>query len=149
MSKAKKLRALSTIQIEKYFQTWNVNALCVPIALLEPVNNGKYIVNLDPNPEGTGTHWTALCVHGSHYIYFDSFGAPPPTAIINSARKNNKFVAWNNFIVQDYNSDACGYYCLLFILLMSKNPSVNSFNEFINSFNDNTQDNESMLNKIF
>ena len=39
------------------------------------------IINLD-KVNGKGTHWTALHINQPNATYFDSFGMPPPTNIL-------------------------------------------------------------------
>ncbi len=79
--------------------------------------DGVYVINLQSSNQkthdgnGGGTHWVSLLVHGNRAFYFDSFGFPPPTAVL-------KFTAGINTIsfpyqVQPFESDLCGHYDLL------------------------------------
>lgn len=49
-----------------------------------------------------GSHWTLLFED----LYFDSFGCPPTTAVAP------RVSVWNNTAYQDFNSSACGFYCI-------------------------------------
>ena len=104
-------------------------------------DDGFYIVNLDKTT-GQGTHWTCLYYHPLKSYYFDSFGFVPPEEIENIIIPYNH----NNKDIQDYNSDACGYYCIAFIkFLHSKIDKQMAFNEFILLFSKKTTDNDNIL----
>jgi hypothetical protein len=47
------------------------------------IKDGNYIINLQSSTQGDGTHWTALIIRNDTALYFDSFGAPPSTEIID------------------------------------------------------------------
>ena len=52
----------------------------------------------------------------------------------------------NNKDIQDYNSDACGYYCIAFIkFLNSKINKRLAFIEFIRLFSNKSTDNDNIL----
>ena len=52
----------------------------------------------------------------------------------------------NNKDIQDYNSGACGYYCIAFIkFLHSKTNKEMAFDEFIRLFSKKTTDNDNIL----
>lgn len=143
------LTALSSLQVSNYLQSVGVDGSVVMIKDLKQPLDRNYVVNMDPDVNGPGTHWTGLVVTSSNFLYFDSFGAPPPLHIVSLARSVGVPILWNNFIVQDINSDACGYFCVLFLLAMKSNPSSRTFNAFVNKFHDNTADNEQILRDIF
>ena len=67
-----------------------------------------------------GTHWVAIYVneHGEG-IYFDSFGLPPFIEHhIKRIRNNCRIYRWNNRQIQNYTSDVCGHYCVMFLHIM-------------------------------
>lgn len=145
-----KLSALSSLQVQNYLRLLEVNGEVVMINDLNILAPGQFtVVNIDPTPNGEGTHWTAIVVNKSRLLYFDSFGAPPPVKIVTLARNAGLPILWNNFIIQDFNSDACGYYCVLFLWAMKTKQSVASYNAFINTFYDDTQQNERIMLNIF
>ena len=145
-----KLTALSSLQVANYLQLLDVDGDIFMIADLPQFVTGQCIVvNIDPTENGAGTHWTAFLVGSSNVFYFDSFGAPPPLKIVSLARNAGLPIFWNNFIVQDINSDACGYYCVLFLYEMQSRPSKATFNAFVNKFHDNTLQNEHIVFHIF
>ena len=74
---------------------------------------GKFILNLDS--EGGGTHWVALNIHHKPHCcdntYFDSFGLPPPTGVLELWPE----IKFNADRIQAIRSEGCGWYCLYFI----------------------------------
>jgi hypothetical protein len=103
--------------------------------------DGFYIINLDKS-SGRGTHWTSLYYHPLKSYYFDSFGFIPPEEIEELIIPYNH----NNKEIQDYKSDACGYYCIAFIkFLNDKQNKEMAFNEFIRLFSKKTTDNDNIL----
>ena len=104
-------------------------------------DDGFYIINLDKST-GTGTHWTCLYNHPLKSYYFDSFGFVPPEEIEEVIMPYDN----NNKDIQDYNSDACGYYCIAFIkFLNSKINKRLAFIEFIRLFSNKSTDNDNIL----
>jgi len=113
-----------------------------------PIEDGNYIINLDDN---IGSHWTALNINKNKGIYFDSFGCVPPQNVISFVKQkpNIKF-GYNNFIIQDLESEKCGFYCIAFLLFLnrSKNKDIyKATNDFIQLFKDNTLENDEILKK--
>ena len=113
-----------------------------------PIENGNYIINLDDN---IGSHWTALNINKNKGIYFDSFGCVPPQNVISFVKQkpNIKF-GYNNFLIQDLESEKCGFYCIAFLLFLnrSKNKDIyKATNDFIQLFKDNTLENDEILKK--
>jgi hypothetical protein len=112
------------------------------------IENGNYIINLD---DDIGSHWTALNINKNKGIYFDSFGCMPPQNVISFVKQkpNIKF-GYNNFIIQDLESEKCGFYCIAFLLFLnrSKNKDIyKATNDFIELFKDNTLENDEILKK--
>jgi len=103
--------------------------------------DGFYIINLD-NSNGKGTHWTALYFHPLTSFYFDSFGFVPPEEIEGVIRP----FEYNDNDIQDYNSSACGWYCLAFIkFLHNKQNKKESYKQFIRMFKGKTIENDDIL----
>ena len=108
-------------------------------------NDGFYIINLD-NSNGNGTHWTALYFQGNplNSYYFDSFGFVPPLEV----EQKIKPYLYNDADIQDFNSEACGYYCLAFIkVLHDKNNIELAFRQFLQLFSNKTTENDNILEK--
>jgi len=117
------------------------------------IKDGNYIINLQSSTQGDGTHWTALIIRNDTALYFDSFGAPPSTEIIDFVKKRkNIHLAFNNEIIQDLKSSNCGYYCLALILYVKHHasiPLVQSAENFTRLFADDTKKNDGILRHFF
>jgi len=119
--------------------------------------NGKYIINLQDkyNSAGyrnLGSHWIAMIVHCDIGFYFDSFGLHPPNSIQSYLNKHTRIWYWSKRQIQDIQATTCGYYCLAFLRYMDeahqKGTSMKqSFQEFVNMFDDDTMRNNSILLK--
>ena len=106
-------------------------------------DGGFYIINLDTS-NNNGTHWTALYFHPLQSYYCDSFGFVPPLEV----EQRIKPYLYNNKDIQDFNSEACGYYCLAFIkFLYDKNDKELAFKEFLKMFGKKTIENDNILKK--
>lgn len=120
------------------------------------VDNGFYIINNQDSSEGNGTHWTALFLSKNISFFFDSFGCSPSVEIVKFVKRfKSKHLYYNNFIIQDLKSDNCGYYCIAFILFIERNKKGNynnlleTIDEFINFFDDDTIRNDRILEALF
>ena len=101
--------------------------------------NKSYIINLeDEYNEGgalnSGSHWTCLQVNKypngkMQGIYFDSFGSPAPTEILETFKRTTgqSHMPHNTKDIQSLMSNACGWYCCAFL-------------HFINNFSHRTKD---------
>ena len=104
---------------------------------------GFYIINLD-NSNGNGTHWTSLFYHPLNSYYFDSYGFVPPLEVEKKIRP----YIYNDADIQDFNSEACGYYALAFIkFLYDKSNKEVAFRQFLQLFRNNTKENDDILKK--
>lgn len=148
----------STTNIElfdmaKFYKINNLTAVCQKDKLImyPLINNSFYIINSQDSTEGSGTHWTCLFLNKNHSYFFDSYGASPSNSIVDYCKKFTKRLHYNNYIIQDLDSDNCGYYCIGWMLFMVNNTKANYsnfqpiMNDFINAFNDDTKDNDRIL----
>lgn len=109
------------------------------------------VLNLDVS-SGSGTHWTALHkMNEKVYVYFDSFGMPPPNNVINfmtvdKGRRSDLFHTNNK--LQDDSSILCGYFVCYFLYYMNKAVNADPY-EFINKFSSKTKENDKIINKFF
>lgn len=113
------------------------------------LNNGFYILNIGTQSSG-GTHWTGLHKSREGFTYFDSFGAPPPLEVEKAVKRK---YAFNNWVVQDIGSNACGYYVLAFGKHMQQKPpgmgDSDWANDFVNYFGEDTKLNEKVIKQYF
>jgi hypothetical protein len=112
--------------------------------------SGLTFYNLDHTHSGSvGTHWTASVANGKDCLYFDSFGFPPTVEIEQFIKTRFPVYHYNKKEIQDYYSEKCGTYCLLFGYEMNKGGRLDVlFNKFIKLFTDNTLHNEQVLNRF-
>jgi len=83
-------------------------------------------MNLD-DTSGDGTHWVAWCKHGDKKWYFDSFGLPPPTELINYLGD----VFYPTEHIQQRQAVIGGHLCLCVLKEMQKGKRLQ---EIINNF---------------
>jgi len=115
-----------------------------------PENNllGEYIVNLDSSHKNRGgTHWCALIVDRNFTLFMDPFGLPPANEIKEFIQKRVKAYYWNNEIIQNIDSILCGYYCIGCIYASMTRNRLQSVQDWINMFKDNTEYNDKILQK--
>ena len=101
--------------------------------------NGNYIINLD-DTGNDGTHWTSLIIKKNVSFYYDSYGCPPPEQIIEFCKRGKKqHLYYNTRVIQDLESELCGFYCLAFLKYVNNcKDLLKSSNDFSNMF-DNTE----------
>jgi hypothetical protein len=114
----------------------NINQITTKDNFKGMVKNGFYIANLD-NVYGPGTHWTCFYCVNKIVVYFDSFGLSPPKDIVKFCK--GKTIIYNTDQIQHIDSQACGYYCLAFIVYFNKIPkqylkTVKQLGYFVNIF---------------
>jgi len=82
----------------------------------KPQKEMYLILNLENENQG-GTHWVCVCNKPDYpYIeYFDSFGMPMSDQVEEYMGKSGKLVAGNTNEIQNYKSQACGYYCINYL----------------------------------
>ena len=106
---------------------------------LKSSNHFSIIVNLSSYNE-PGTHWVAIYRKDSYLVYFDSLGLPPIVRDVELFLRNiNPNYETNVFEYQCFSSAMCGFYVILFVLLMEKGFS---FHKFRNLFTNNCKRND-------
>ncbi len=111
--------------------------------LPELIKDKFYIVNLQDHDEGGGTHWTCFYYnYPSTSIYFDSYGFIVPRDV----QKLISPYVFNEKDIQDFNSSACGWYCIAFIkFLHNKTDKEEMFKTFLKLFKLETIKNDKIL----
>jgi len=146
---------LTNFQLEDMCKYYNVPLLGVVMKneLPTTVKDGNYILNLQSAPEG-GSHWFPLTINGKESFIMDSFGAPPVLEVEKYVkRRKGCRLGYNNQIVQDMNSNNCGYYSFGFLLYLKNNLKTNQSiygcaDEYIRNFVDDTRKNDAILAKL-
>lgn len=115
---------------------------------------GNYIINLQSDNEGNGTHWCALIIRGYNSFYYDPYGAYPTQEVQTFCKRLPKScLAFSNQIIQDIESDLCGYFCIACIMYMKNTDTNNIYNYaenyFTLFFKDDTKMNDDILRKFF
>lgn len=105
---------------------------------------GGYVINMQGFNQGDkkGTHWVALAVLPRNSIYFDSFGEPPPLDVQKFVPQNSTMY-WSNKMVQDLNSQGCGYFALYFLARVASGESLRKLRSRFHL--DNLPSNDSIL----
>ena len=114
--------------------------------LPELIKDKFYIVNLQDHDEGGGTHWTAFYYnYPSTSIYFDSYGFIAPRDV----QKRITPYIFNDKDIQDFNSSACGFYCIAFIkFLHDKTDKEQMYKTFLKLFKLETIKNDKILQEL-
>ena len=141
------LKTTNNIQLEEYANKMGLplNNILMRDEMNKLKDNGFYIINLDDS-DGNGTHWTALYFNDNalNSCYFDSYGFVPPLEV----EEKIKPYVYNDADIQDFNSEACGYYALAFIkFLYDKSNKEVAFRQFLQLFKNNRKENDDILNK--
>ena len=114
--------------------------------LRELIKGKFYIVNLQDHDEGNGSHWVAFYYnYPSTSIYFDSYGFIAPRDV----QKRITPYIFNDKDIQDFNSSACGFYCIAFIkFLHDKTDKEQMYNTFLKLFKLETIKNDKILQEL-
>ncbi len=92
-----------------------------PMDRLPSRQRGAYVINMD-NHDEPGSHWIAVFDDGS-VEYMDSYGQPP------FHEQCLKFLgsdySYNTIPLQQQFSNACGFYCIYYLLQRARGFSAN------------------------
>lgn len=104
-----------------------------------------------------GNHWLAVFMDKEHALFFDSFGHSPTLEIEKFIEKHvDRSWDYNKVKMQPYNSDKCGAYSSVFLILCAQgynltqiNSKFSKHNSFLNDmFLENMVHNEGCINKF-
>jgi hypothetical protein len=109
---------------------------------------GDYVINMEDDDAGNGTHWVFCKITEGKGLYFDSFGVYPPEDVKKFIKPMK--IMFSERQIQDLKSDMCGYYCsaLAYYLKHDTNPKKSledNFYDFLDMFSDNTKKNDKIL----
>jgi hypothetical protein len=139
------LPALYDYQINDVFNMCKNYGGCISRLSLKQSDAKKhkfYILNMDANPNGFGTHWVILWNCNKKYVFYcDSFGAPPAENVVKFMKETGKECLYNDMMLQDMNSSSCGWFCvyILLKLLNHENPADILLRDFTINPNQNEQ----------
>ena len=138
---------LSNIDLENY-----ASKLKLPLVgvfnkdQLPRIQVGSYYINMQDADDGPGTHWVLLkIIDKKNVFYFDSFGAPPPQEVLDFVKVS---IPYSNRIIQDIDSDKCGYYVLAcddYMSHIKRKDMREQFDDFLNMFVYDSKRNDNIL----
>jgi hypothetical protein len=110
------------------------------------IKTSAYVINTDEHYK-QGQHWVAIFYTKKRTCeFFDSFGMGPEFYGLDKfISKTSNSCITNNIALQSFISEYCGYYCILFILLRSRNIS---FNKFLNYFGVDSIENDLKIKNL-
>lgn len=82
---------------------------------------GFYVINMEDNDAGNGTHWVLTQEKNGGSIYMDSFAVPPPLDVLNYFTHPMETLSHQ---LQDLDSDRCGYFCQYYMKQLSLGRSM-------------------------
>lgn len=103
-----------------------------------------FIINTDRKRD-PGTHWLAFYVSGQKGEFFDSYGRKPSFysgGFSDFFAVNNLTLQYNDKRLQSKDSNACGYYCIYYLINRCREVPMN---EIIRSFSDDLNNNDAFV----
>jgi hypothetical protein len=116
-------------------KTKNIYDGCHPCDNLPYIKNFPRAIISNLQPESMrGNHWVGIYLISEYKVlYFDSLGSKPNKCITQYFKKYNyKTIIYNNFRFQNFLSDTCGAFAIMFIYYLANKPDQNSFERFLN-----------------
>ena len=144
---------LTNYDLEELCDFYNVplRGIYMKDMLPKKLQNGNYIINLESSNGGrnSGTHWTCLIVNNKNTMFYDPYGAPPSVEIRDFVKqRKNTHLGFNNWVIQDLQSENCGYFVLSFLIYTSPKKHTNMYikaNHYLNHFVDDTRKNDGIM----
>lgn len=103
---------------------------------------GNYVINMEDDDAGDGSHWVGLRVEPKIAYYFDSFGVNPPRDVTRFVRRP---LAWAEKQIQHLESPNCGFYTLFFLKCLHDGMLPN---DILNLFDVNSRENDKKLETL-
>lgn len=125
----KKLRELSDKDIDAVFQNdpgygGSVSKDRLPSSLPKKF----YVVNMQNENDGSGTHWILLDNRNPKTVVFsDSMGEVPPRSVKTLMTKTHKPQTINKFQLQPIGSSSCGWWCIMTAQALAKGMPLSDF----------------------
>ena len=90
---------------------------------LKHLTKFSIVCNLS-NENEDGSHFVAIIVLPTYVLYIDSFGLPCVTeSVCKFLSLLNKPIYHNSKQIQDFSSNYCGFYCMMYVLYFDKERS--------------------------
>lgn len=139
-----KQNGLSNIDIQGLCKKLKIklNEICMKDELrIEDMYNGGYIINL-ANHNQSGTHWVCFQKIDNTIYYCDSYGVVAPQNQVDLFANLSYKLYYNKVQVQDFSSNFCGLFCVLFLYIIQNNLNnpTEACKLFVKVFNTNKKD---------
>jgi hypothetical protein len=105
-------------------------------------NNACFIINLEADNNGGGTHWIGIYRNRKTIYYCDSFGTPVPQNQFELFHNNGYNIYQSTKMIQDVHSSCCGWFAALFVTLMGNltdRPPMQRFEHYQQQFDGSNQ----------
>ena len=93
-----------------------------PMNQLPTRQEGAYVINMDDHDE-PGSHWVAVFDNNGVVEYVDSYGYPPID--VRCLQFLGSEYYYNKVKLQKQYSNACGFYCIYYILKRARGLTAN------------------------
>lgn len=115
----------------RYFKGYGMRD--TPVLPSPKSKSALYILNTDKS-SGPGEHWCAAFFDDCKGEFFDPFGMPPHTYNFPNLLETQSVgnILYNNIMVQDLESDACGFHCIFYSHFRCRGYSMK---EILNMYN--------------
>ena len=116
-------------EIERELQHIHSFKGCFSILELPPIKSKmSLVVNLQSDGKYKYGHWVGLIFPSKKKcFYFDSFGEPPPSEILEYLQRTFSKLIFNPFPIQSILSEKCGYFTIAFIKEVSNRSEYDKF----------------------
>ena len=143
------MKALSTTDIIQHLQQHPSFGGCFPLDKIPPITHYPCSIVVNTEKAGEkGEHWVALFMERGLCCYFDSLGFPIlEKELCQYLQRTYTSVIYNKTTIQDWSSELCGYFCILFVEQVN---SVESYASFVQQFNPyELKQNDVILHSLF
>lgn len=123
-----------------YGGTWALDEAVTMLTDFNVRRNVCFIINSCPSNH-IGSHWTAVWIGEGRAEHFCSYGLPPPLALHNALGDYKR----NIIQLQSFDSDLCGYYCMLYLLCRCRGVDLE---EYVGKFTNNTMVNDMIVARV-
>jgi len=144
----KQLLTTSTVDLETLAEEYDIEMKVFSVLELKNKPLQSCIINADDEGLG-GTHWLSVYAgpDQKYTIFFDPFGMPPDTRIIDFMKKGSKQSIAITTQSQSITASSCGYWCIYFLHSCETLVSPAHFLSRINASDQKA--NEKMLRSFF
>ncbi len=134
-------------QINAYLRKYSLYKGAYDCLDLPKPKKGVYIVNIDRNPNGEGTHWTLVNnLEPDRCEYFDPYGQVPNSETHEFMDSTGKRLFYSDADYQSIPSHACGYFCMYVAKNLLKGRKMG---DVIGDFSTRVNENERFLQNYF